>query len=145
MTGFSGLAIPIDRTELAIGLVVVAIVGIIVLRKKWFATKAETWPMIEARVENVFLDLSTRGPSRVEQTHTVLAYAYSIGDSYYSGQIRLWAGQVSLDSVEKEMVSLQISVHYNPEKPEISIYLKHKVSGWLVVADRRTSLWSWLG
>jgi len=75
----------------------------------------------------------------------VLAYAYSIGDSYYSGQKRLWAGQVSLESVEKEMVGQQISVHYNPEKREISIFLKHKVRGWLVVSDRRTSLWSWLG
>jgi hypothetical protein len=145
MRGFSGLPIHIDRTELVIGLVLVTILGLLLLSKKRFAAKAETWPVTEARVENVFLDVSSRGPNRVEQTHTVLAYAYAIGDSYYSGQITLWAGQVSLESVEKEMVGRQISVHYNPEKPEISIFLKREVLGRLVVTDRRLSLWSWLG
>jgi hypothetical protein len=127
MTDFFGLPIHIDRIELAIGLVVVAILGVLVFSKKRFTAKSETWPVIEARVENVFLDVSTRGPNRVEQTHTVLAYAYSIGGSYYSGQTRLWAGQVSLESVEKEMVGQRIPVHYNPEKPEISIFLNQVI------------------
>jgi hypothetical protein len=145
MKGLFGLPIHVDKTELAIGLVVVAILGILVLWKNWFATKAKTWPVIEARIENVLLDVSSRGPNRVDRTHTVLAYAYSIRDSYYSGQIRLWVGQVSLESVEKEMVGEQISVHYNPQKPEISIFLEREVLGRLVVTDRRLSLWSWLG
>jgi hypothetical protein len=139
------LSIHIDRSELVIVLAVVAILGILVLRKTWFASTAKMWPVIEARIENVFLDVSSRGPNRVEQTHTVLAYAYAIGDSYYSGQITLSASQVSLESVEKEMVGRQISVHYNPKKPEISIFLKREVLGRLVVTDRRLSLWSWLG
>jgi hypothetical protein len=48
-----------------------------------------------------------------------------------------------MESVEKEMVGHKLSIHYNPTKPQISIFLKHKVRGWLVVPDRRTSLWSW--
>jgi hypothetical protein len=47
-------------------LVLVAIPGVLLLSKKRFAAKAETSPVIEARVENVFLDVSTRGPNRVE-------------------------------------------------------------------------------
>ena len=58
-----------------IGLVLVTILGLLLLSKKRFAAKAETWPVTEARVENVFLDVSSPGPNRVEQTHTVLAYA----------------------------------------------------------------------
>lgn len=54
-------------------------------------------------------------------------------------------GEVSLESLEKEMIGEQVSVHYNPQKPEISIFLKHEISGWLVVADRRISIWAWLG
>jgi len=128
------------KTALTIGLVIVGLLGIIALWKKWFASRAEAWPIIEARIENVFLDVSSRGPNRRDVTHTVLAYAYSIGGSYYSGQIRLWAGERGLESVEKEMVGQNVSVHYNPRKPESSIFLKHKVRSWMVVADRRISV-----
>jgi hypothetical protein len=143
--GFAGFSIHIDKTELAIGLAMVAILGMLAVWKKRFATKAEAWPTIATKIENVFLDVSRGGPNRSDVTHTVLAYSYSINDTYYSGQIRLSAGEVSLESVEKEMIRKQVSVHYNPQKPEISIFLKHEISGWLVVADRRISIWSWLG
>jgi Protein of unknown function (DUF3592) len=139
------LPIHVDKTMLAIGLLVVGLLGIIALWKKRFAGRAEMWPIIDARVENVFLDVSSRGPNRRDVTHTVLAYAYSIGGSYYSGQIGLWAGERGLEAVEKEMVGQNVSVHYNPRKPDISIFLKHKVRGWMVVADRRISIWSWMG
>ena len=105
----------------------------------------EAWPITEARIENVFLDVSSRGPNDRDVTHTVLAHAYSIGGSYYSGQIRLSAGERSLELVEKEMVGQHVSIHYNPREPKTSIFLKPKVRGWLVVADRRISILSWIG
>lgn len=145
MKGLVGLLAHIDKTELAVGLFVVAALGALALWKNWFASRAEAWPIIEARIENVFLDASSRGPNRRDVTHTVLAYAYSIGGSYYSGQIRLWAGERSLESAEQEMVGQHVSVPYNPRRPETSIFLKHKVRGWMVVADRRISVWSWMG
>jgi hypothetical protein len=145
MKGFAGLSIHIDKSELAIGLAIVSTLGILALWKKRFATKAEAWPTIAAKIENVFLDVSRGGPNRSDVTHTVLAYSYSLNDTYYSGQIRLSAGEVSLESVEKEMIGEQVLVHYNPQEPEISILLKHEIRGWLVVADRRISIWSWLG
>ncbi len=85
------------------------------------ASTGPSWPTIAAKIENIFLDVSRGGPNRSDVTHTVLAYSYSINDTYYSGQIRLSAGEVSLESVEKEMIGEQVSVHYNPQKPEISI------------------------
>jgi hypothetical protein len=144
MSGLSGWIAHVDRTDLVLGVIIAAIVGVFFFWTRRFARKAESWPTIAAKVENVFLDVSSRGPNHQDVTHTVLAYSYSIDGSYYSGQIRLSASEVSLESVEKEMIGQQISVHYNPRKPETSIFLKHKVRGWLVVADRRTSLWSWL-
>ena len=138
------LKISINRTEAAIGLLAAASLGVLALRKRHFASKAATWPTVVAKVENVFLDVSSRGPNRRDVTHTVLGYAYSVGDSYYSGQIRLSVGEISLEFVEKEMVGKTILVHYDPDEPQVSIFLKHKVRGWLVVADRRISLWTWL-
>jgi hypothetical protein len=145
VNGFTRLSIHIDKTEVTIGIIFVAALGILVLWKKRFATKAEAWPTITAKIENVFLDVSRGGPNRSDVTQTVLGYSYSINDRYYSGQIRLSAGEVSLESVEKEMIGGQVLVHYNPQVPEISIFLKHEIRGWLVVADRRISIWSWLG
>ncbi len=135
--------IPINRTEQVIGVLAAVSLGALALRKRHFASKAAEWPTVAAKIENVFLDVFSRGSDRRDVTHTVLGFAYSVGDSYYSGQIRLSVGEVSLDSVEKEMVGKQILVHYNPEKPErTSIFLKHQVLGWLVVKDHRISLWS---
>jgi hypothetical protein len=142
MNGLAGLSFHFDKAQLAIGLITVAILGILALWKKRFAGKAEAWPTTIAKIENVFVDVSSRGPNHRDVTHTVLAYAYSIGDSYYSGQIRLSAGEASLGSVEKELIGEQVSVHYTPDKPEMSIFLKHEVGGWPVVADRRISIWS---
>jgi hypothetical protein len=139
-----GLPFHVDPTILAVGLVLAAILVIVALWMKRFASRAGAWPPIDAKIENVFLDVSSRGPNRRVVTHTVLAYGYSVGGSYYSGQIRLLAGEASLESVDKEMVGQHVSVHYNPEKPEVSIFLKHKVRGWFVAADRRISLLSWL-
>jgi hypothetical protein len=72
-----------------------------------------------------------------------LAYAYSVGDGYYSGEIRLHAGEASLDSLDKELVGAQITVQYDPERPEISVFLVDEVSRRPVVKDRRLSLWAW--
>jgi hypothetical protein len=113
MTRLAEWSIHIDKIDQMIGAVIAVILAILVAWQKF------------------------------DVTHTVLAYAYSIGDSYYSGQIRLDASEGSMESVEKEMVGHKLSIHYNPTKPEISIFLKHKVRGRLVVPDRRTSLWSW--
>ena len=136
--------IRVDKAEVAVGVAIVGALGMVALWKKRFLNQSESWPTTAARVENVFLEVSSRGRNRREVTHTVLAYAYSISGSYYSGQIRLLADEGSLESVEKEMVGQHVLVDYNSKKPEISIFLKHKVRGWLVVADRRVSIWSWL-
>jgi hypothetical protein len=130
--------------ELLVGFVVAVALGILAVLKGRFASKAGTWPTVAAKIENVFLDVTNRGPNHIPFTHAVLAYAYSVGDGYYSGEIRLLAGEGSLDSLDKELVGGQIAVQYDPNRPEVSVFLKHKVRGWLVVKDRRLSLWAWL-
>jgi hypothetical protein len=139
------LGIHLDKTESIIGIAIGVILGILVLWKKQFARRAQAWPVTLSKVENVFLDASSRGPNRRDETHTVLAYAYSVDDAYYSGQIILSAGEASLESIEKALVGREISIHYNPTRPEVSIFLEHEVGGHLVVSDRRISMSSWLG
>jgi Protein of unknown function (DUF3592) len=146
MKGFAGLSIHIDKSELAIGLAIVSTLGILALWKKRFATKAEAWPTIAAKIENVFVVSSTRGVKgpRYEVTNAVLAYSYSIGGSFFSGEIKLMADDSRVETIEKELVGQQVTVHYNPKKPKKSIFLKHRVRGWSVVEDPRISVWSWL-
>jgi len=93
MKGFVGLLAQIDKTELAVGLSIVAALGTFALWKKWFASRAAGWPIVAARIENVFIVSSTRGIKgpRYEATNAVLAYSYSIGDAFYSGEIKLTA------------------------------------------------------
>ena len=131
------------RLEFYLGLFVLAVVTVIALLKRKFASAAATWPVVIAKIENVFLDSSSRGPNRNAETHVVLAYSYSVGESCYSGEVRLWASESSLESVERELIGQQITVRYNPLKPQVAIFLKHKLRGWLVVQDRRLSLCGW--
>jgi hypothetical protein len=74
----------IDKTELAVGLSIVAALGAFALWKKWFASKAAAWPTVAAKIENVFIVSSTRGIKgpRCEATNAVLAYSYSIGGAF---------------------------------------------------------------
>ena len=98
-----------------------------------------------SKVENVFVDVLNLGPNRIPRTHAVLAYAYLVCDSAYSGEIRLHVGEAAVDVLNKELVGQSLSIQYNPEKPEISIFLKHKLRGWsVVVKDRRLSLAAWI-
>ena len=127
----------VDKTILEVGLIIVTALALLALWKSRFASQAETWPTTTARIENVFLSVNSRGPNRNDIVHVVLAYAYSIKGSYYSGQIKLDAGEPSLESVQKEMIGQSVPVHCKPSKPEVSIFLNHKVRGWMVVPDRR--------
>ena len=132
------------RLELRLGLFVTAVIAAFGLQKFLnlrFAAKAAKWPSVRSRIENVFLDV---GNNRRDIPHAVLAYSYAIGDSYYSGEIRLWAGGQNVEDLEKTIIGQPISIQYNPQHPEISIFLKHKVRGWDVVKDERLSVWSWL-
>jgi hypothetical protein len=131
------------RLEFCLGLFVVAVLAVIALLKRRFASAATAWPTVPAKIENVFLDGSSRGPNRNPETHAVLAYAYSVSESCYSGEVRLWASGLSLDLLERELIGQQITIQYNPRNPQVSIFLKHKIRGWLVVKDRRLSLLAW--
>jgi hypothetical protein len=140
----SGLADPSTKGVLLVAAAIALAVGVLAVAKRRFTARAGSWPTVAAKVENVFLDVLSRGLNRAEETHAVLAYSYSIGDAYCSREIRLWAGESSLESLDKEMVGQKVSVHYNPRKPDVSIFLGRDVKGWDVVHDRRTSVWSWL-
>lgn len=130
--------------ELYAALVIAVLLGVIALIRRGFAAKVATWPAVKARVENFFLDVTNRGINRIPHTHAVLAYGYSVADVYYSGEIRLWSGESSIEALEKEIIGKEISMQYNPRRPEVSIFTKHKVRGWDVVKDRRLSLYAWL-
>jgi Protein of unknown function (DUF3592) len=131
MKGFVGLLAHLDKTELAVGLSIVATLGAFALWKKWFAGRAKKWPVVAARIENVFIVSSTRGISapRYERTNAVLAYSYSIGDAFYSGEIKLTANDTKMETIEKELVGQQLGVHYNPKNPRKSIFLKGHSKG----------------
>jgi Protein of unknown function (DUF3592) len=130
--------------EVYLGLTAAAVIGVVVLLKKRFAARANTWPTVTARIENVFVDELNKGPNRIPITHAVLAYAYSVGNSMYSGEIRLRASEAVVDVLDKELVGQALSIQYDPAKPEVSIFLKHKLRGWLVVKDSRLSLSAWI-
>jgi hypothetical protein len=130
--------------EVWLSLIAAAMAVIAALVKRRFTAKVETWPAATARIENVLVDVLNRGPNRIPRTHAVLAYAYSVRDSMYSGEIRLQVGEAAVDVLNKELVGQSLSIQYNPEKPEISIFLKHKLRGRLVVKDRRLSLAAWI-
>jgi hypothetical protein len=130
--------------EVWLSAIVAVVIGIAVLPKRRFAAKVEKWPSVTAKIENVFVDVLNQGPNRIPRSHAVLAYAYSVRDSVYSGAIRLQVGEAAVDDLNKELVGQSLSIQYNPQKPEASIFLKHKLRGWLVVKDRRLSLAAWI-
>jgi hypothetical protein len=133
------------RLELGLGLFAAAVFAaffFLKLQRVRFAGRAAKWPAVRATVENVFLDVENDYTGGA--THAVLGYGYSIADSFYSGQIRLWVGGPSLEPLQKAMVGQRISVQYDPQHPEISIFLIHKVHGWDVVKDGRLSAWYWI-
>jgi hypothetical protein len=132
------------RIEVWLSLIAAASAGVAAFVKRRFAAKAETWPTATAKIENVFVDVLNQGPNRIPRTHAVLAYAYSVRDSVYSGEIRLQVTEAAVDVLNKELVGQSISIQYNPEKAEVSIFLKHKLRGRLVVKDRRLSLAAWI-
>jgi hypothetical protein len=132
------------QIEVYLGLIAASVIGVVALLKSRFAAKADRWPTVAGRIENVFVDVLNQGPNRIPRTHAVLAYAYTVGDSVYSGEIRLRVGEAAVDDLDKELVGQSLLIQYNPEKPEVSIFLKHKFRGWLVVKDRRLSLGAWI-
>jgi hypothetical protein len=132
------------RIEAWLALIAAAVVGIVSLLKKRFAATADTWPAVTARIENVFVDVLNQGPNRIPRTHAVLAYAYSVGDTVYSGEIRLRVGETAVEILNKEFVGKSLSIQYDPEKPEISIFLRRTLRGWSVVRDRRLPLAAWI-
>jgi hypothetical protein len=120
-----------------------AVLALLAALKKRYAANVEEWPTMAGKIENVFLDVSSSG--RYEETHVGLGYSYSIGDEYFSGQIRLQSGESSLESAEEELIGKPVVVHYDPKKPEVSIFLEDEFQDWSVVRDRRISVWSSLG
>jgi hypothetical protein len=124
-----------------IGFTVAAIVGVWVLLKSRFAAQTASWPTVSAEIENVFVDVSNR-LKRVPITHAVVAYSYLVGGSYYSGQIRLVAGESSLEILVREMIGQRISIQYDSTRPEISIFRMNEVQGWDVEKDARLSVWT---
>lgn len=114
---------------------------ILAMLKQRLAGKVGTWPTVSAEIENVFLDYTG---GKFPRSYAVLAYAYSVSGGYYSGQIQLEVGERRLASLEKDAIGDQILVHYDPEKPEASIFLEDEVKDWPVRRDRRISIWSWL-
>jgi len=117
-----------------------AVLGVMQIWKKKFFRKASKWPSVPARIENVFVEGSDPGLRGRNVPHLVLAYSYSVGGSFYSGQIRLEVWEGDLDDITKSVVGKQISVQYDPRKPGDSVFLKHKVRGRYVVPDQRTSV-----
>jgi hypothetical protein len=132
------------KIEAWLGLFAAVAAGIAALLKRRFAAGVEKWPTATAKIENVFVDVLNQGPNRIPSTHAVLAYAYSARDSVYSGEIRLQVGEAAVDDLNKELVGQSLSIQYNPQKPEVSIFLKHKLRGRLVMKDRRLSLAAWI-
>jgi hypothetical protein len=114
--------------------------GLLAVLKRRYAVRTATWPTVRAKIENIFLDAPNSLGNPV--TNAVLAYSYSVRDSFYSGQITLSAGESSLESLREDMIGQHITVQYDPGRPEVSIFTRHKVRGWLVERDRRLSVWT---
>ena len=110
-----GRFVSAHQFEICLGILAACALGVMARTKSKFAAKVATWPIVTAKVENAFIDVRSRGPNQEPETHAALAYGYSVGGSYYSGEIRLWAGEGSLESLDHEVVGQDIQVHYNPE------------------------------
>ncbi len=86
---------------------------------KWrFAAKAARWPAVTARIENVLVDVLSSGPNRSPTTLAVLAYEYSVGGEYYSGEIRLEASEEAAENAERDLIGKGLTVHYDPHEAE---------------------------
>lgn len=136
----------IDNPAYFVFLAIALILPIIAVWKKQLAMKAKTWPTIAAKIENVFIDVETHGGRfRHDVTQAALAYSYTVGESFFSGEIQLQAGDRSVEKLEAELIGQQVMVHYNPRKPVVSFFLKNSVSGWSVIRDSRISFSTWIG
>jgi hypothetical protein len=139
---------------LLIVLFVIALLGALTLwvsSRRVFEQRAESWPTIIAKIENVYVDYLPREVrSRrlrdygAQKSNVVLAYSYSVADTYYSGKIRLDADEPYISKIEKELVGTQINIRYNPDKSEESIFLDETIQDWSVVGDYRSKPWTWL-
>jgi hypothetical protein len=143
MSNFLNEFLQSHRISLFIACGAAAILGVWSLFISRFASRVAQWPIAPARVENIFVDVSN--DIRVPRTNAVMAYSYSVGGSSYSGQIRLLAGEWSLETLTREIVGQQISIQYDPDKPEASIFRMEEVHGWGVEKDRRLSVWTSIG
>ena len=132
----------VDPITAGLFAVIFAILAIVALWKKAFAMRARDWPTISAKIESVFVFATQRRYGEV--THSVLGYSYCVAGDYYSGEIHLEAGGQKMHEIEANLVGKEISVHFNPAKPEVSVYLDDSVGDWLTMDDPRTSLSSWL-
>ena len=122
-----------NKFSLILFLTIAVILGVVALWKRSYAMRAQAWPTIAAKIENVFLNVETHGTKiRYQITHAVLAYSYSVGESFYSGEIELQAGDRVVKKLESELVGQQVMVHYNPRRPAVSLFLKSSVKGWQV-------------
>lgn len=100
MSGFSGRIVQITRIEMLVGLGAAAVLGAVVIVHRRFA--AQAWPTVTARIENVFLEVASRGPNHRDVTQVILADGYQWGDSFYSGEVRL--RQASLPSASGKLI-----------------------------------------
>jgi len=98
---------------------------------------------VSAEIENVFVDVSN-SLKRVPVSHAVFAYSYFVGGSYYSGQIRLVAGESSLEAL-RQMIGQQIAIQYDPTSPEVPIFQMNEIQGWDIERDSRLSIWTSIG
>ena len=87
-----------------------ALLGVFALFKRGFAAKVATWPTVKAKIGNVFLDITNRGINWIPRTHSALAYAYSVANVYYSGEIRLWFGESRVEALEKEIIGKERNI-----------------------------------
>jgi hypothetical protein len=132
------------RVSVFIALMVPLAVAVWALLKSRFAAKTAGWPTVWAKIENVFVDVSN-SLDRLPNTRAVLAYSYFVNGSCHSGQIRLVAGESSLEILKQELVGPQISVRRDPSRPEVSIFQGDEIQGWDVEKDPRLSVWTSVG
>jgi len=133
MVSIAAVVFRIDKTNLLLVLAVVVFVATQALWKRSRIMRAKAWPNVEAKIENVFIDTETSGVKyRREETYAALAYSYSVGESFYSGEIKLLADDSKVQELEKRLIGQLVTVHYNPRNPAQSVFVHESVRGWPV-------------
>jgi hypothetical protein len=121
-----------DRIGVEILFAVLALIVALAATMLWWWRKQERivetareWPVTEAIVQSGSLESATEG--RV--VLPAFAFAYHVGEEYYSGRFSLASYSRDPETIIQQMVGRKLQIHYDPSRPEIWFIADERIEG----------------